>query len=175
MNSDLEKSELILCLGRLKDNYLALHILISNTLNLQNTKQITTLSDEENKDFWRIQISILVEQVVLTHCKLIEVKERYAKLIPEDHRKTLNKKFPGQKIVALRTFRNKCSGHLLDKKTKGPLDTNALQSLISRSFGENDVVNNIVPSFFNKDNPSDPDSLVNIVEAIISELGSNKK
>ncbi len=174
MSSDSETSELNLCLGRLKDNYLALHILISNTLNLKNKKQIATLSDEQNEDFWRIQISILVEQVVLTHCKLIEVKERYAKLIPEEHRKTLNKKFPIQKIVALRTFRNKCSGHLLDKKTKGPLDTSALQTLISRSFGKNDVINNIVPSFFNKDNPSDPDSLVNVIESIILELGGNE-
>ncbi len=173
MSTDIEKNELVLCLGRLKDSFFALHALISNTLNLKNTKKLSTLSNKENEDFWRIQLSILVEQVVLTHCKFIEVKDRYAKLIPDDERKLINEYYTNQRVISLRTFRNKCSGHLLDKKTKKPIETEDLQRLICESFGENDIVNNIVPSFFNKDKPDDPNSLVNIIEVIINSFGSN--
>jgi len=170
-----EKDDLILCLWRLKDNYLALHSLISNTRHLKETRPLKSLSPKQSEDFWRIQFSLLIEQVVLTHCKLHEVKCRYGRMLPESERHRLNKYFTNGRVKAIKDFRNKCSGHAVDKATKAPLKTEVLQDLIEKIFGQNDLHNNIVPSFFDSDDPKNPETIVGILEDAIGALEGEKQ
>jgi len=174
MTADNEKSDLILCLNRLKDNYIALYSLISNTIHLKNTNPLKSLSAKQSEDFWRIQFAFLIEQVVLTHCKLLEVKNRYAKLLPANERQKLNQYFTNDRVAALQAFRNKCSGHAIDKDTKRPLDTKILQNLIIKIFDENNLEKSIVPSFFDSSNPSNPNTLIGIIEDVLGHFDETK-
>ncbi|MRH78529.1 hypothetical protein GH984_07400 [Spiribacter sp. C176] len=165
-----EKSDLLLCLGRLKDNYLALHSLISIAVHLKKTKPLHSLSVDQRHDFWRIQFSLLIEQVILSHCKLYEVKCRYGGILPEAERGRLNKYFTNDRVRALLRFRNKCSGHAIDKDTKAPLDVESLKGLIEEIFGKNDLLKNIVPTFFDEKYPNNPETIVGIIEEINRKL-----
>ena len=168
-----QKADCLLCLNRVKDNYLALHSLISLTLMNSQTAKLNCLSKGQEDSFWRIQFALLIEQVILTHCKLNEVKQKYARFLPSDERRDLNCFFK-DKEEPLNSFRNKCSGHLIDKSTGRPLETEVLQELVVKIFGKNDLKRNIVPSFFDKHNPSNPSALVNIIQRCIDSLGEHE-
>lgn len=174
MASNNEREDFILCLKRLRDHYFAILSLISNTINLEKRGPLKSLSPEQNSDFWRIQFSLLIEQVVLTHCKLLEVKSRYAKQLPENERNRLNQYYTNERVKALQVFRNKCVGHAIDKDTKGPIETKVLQELVVQIFGANNLQKNIVPSFFDTDNPNNPDTLVGIIEDILKVIDETK-
>lgn len=131
---------------------------------------LSSLSEDQAYHFWNMQLKFLVDQVVLLHCKLVEVKGRFAKIIPEPYRAELNQYFDQSRVNCLSKVRNKYVGHAIDKDTKEPLDSKEIESLIFEIFGGSDIQKDIVKSFFDRNFPGNPKTLVGMIEAIIDSL-----
>ncbi len=122
----------------------------------------------KSKELSDIQLSA-VERMCFSHLalslfKLLEFWERYHQLLPERHHadlKELNKKI---RKKGVENFRNKVSGHILDKKSQEPLKPAEITNLLEGLIGEH------ADTFLNWiNNPSAntyPNTVVSIVETI---------
>ncbi len=92
-----------------------------------------------NQRALRVTRRMCFSHLIITLSKWAELYEHYASLIPEDCRpacKDLKKEIDRRKI---RGFRNKCVGHIWDKKVKRPLTEGELDNYIN-AIVDNDPV-----------------------------------
>ncbi len=122
-----------------------------------------------------IQLSA-VERMCFSHLalslfKLLEFWDRYHQLLPERHHgelKELNKKI---RKKGIKNFRDKVSGHILDKESKKPLTPSEIMNLLEGLIGEH--ADTFLNWINNPSNNTYPNTVVSIVETIRDSIAQD--
>jgi hypothetical protein len=113
---------------------------------------------------------ICISHLVLTLCKFEEFHERFNRVIPSQHSKAckaLRREIKTKRVVE---FRNKCVGHIWDKKQQRPLLHSEIMTCLAQLTGGD------IAGFLNWINPTAnelPSDVVSIVETVRDALMSD--